>query len=162
MITRTLSMTIEPRIDRSILTRRTKRLTVIPYDFRVPFGTRIITVSKRTYTILWVKCTSEDFIDKVMPSRLIAMSSILVVFRFSLSYHVSRIDCTRVDSVYTVGSGFVRDSMPGHDVVISRVLTGHSRGPDSKIEPYLRRSSVGCFVLAKDDTLNIWRHSGYM
>ncbi len=161
---------IDPNIDIATITRRMKKVRVMEYDFRTPFNTQVISISKMGSTILWAKCKSEYFIDKTMPSRVMCMAGIPAVFSFSISYHIGVINRLSSEGVTVFGCGFVHDSMPRHGVgegcATMKPKNGKRAsgsdivatfGKSQYIEPYLSRSSVPGLFLVKDEMPTLWK-----
>lgn len=161
---------IDPDIDITMVTKKMRRVTIMPYDFNTPFNTQVIAISKRGSTILWAKCKSEYFIDRVMPSRTMAMAGIPAVFSFSISYHIGVINRLLSEGVTVFGCGFVHDSMPrggvgeGRTTMVPRNGRRASGsdivstfGKSTYIEPYLSRSSIPGLFLVKDEMPTLWR-----
>ncbi|OAP53944.1 hypothetical protein AYL99_11824 [Fonsecaea erecta] len=161
---------IDPEISVEDLSRRMKRATIMPYDFKRKFDDQVISISKRATTVLWAKCRSEVFIDRTMPTRTMAMMSIPAVFSFSISYHIKVINMLRTEGVPMFGCGFVHDAMPRSGIGRGRVTirpagTGRiSRsdiistfGKSTYVEPFLSRSGVPGLVLVKDAMPELWK-----
>ena len=71
---------VDPEINTSLLTRHVKRVSVLLYDFNMPFNKQILSILKRGSVVLWTKCKSEYFINKMMPTRTLTMLGIPAVF----------------------------------------------------------------------------------
>src|SRR5579862_2360291 len=81
---------IDPDIDVSAVMTAPRTYPIMPYSFSASFTTQVITATKRTPTILWAKCRSEDFLMRAMPIMMMSSMSIPVVFSFSISYHIKK------------------------------------------------------------------------
>lgn len=161
---------IDPEIDTTMLTKKVKGVSVYPYDFNKSFKVQITSIAKTRPTVLWAKCRSEYFIDKVMPSRTMAMAGIPAVFSFSVSFHIPVINRLLTEGVTVFGCGFVHDSMPllgvGSGCVTMKPKNKRrSSGSDiiatfgksTYVEPYLSRSSIRGLFLVKDEMPSLWR-----
>lgn len=161
---------IDPNLDVTMIEKKMRRVSIMPYDWNTPFNTQVISISKKGSTILWAKCKSEYFIDKAMPSRIMAMAGIPAMFSFSISYHIGVINRLLTEGVAVFGCGFVHDAMPrsgvgsgqvGMKPVNSRRTSGSDIvakfGKSTYIEPYLSRSAVKGLFLVKDEMPTLWK-----
>ncbi|KAL7900223.1 hypothetical protein HDV64DRAFT_290800, partial [Trichoderma sp. TUCIM 5745] len=152
---------IDPNIDITTIMNKAKRMTVLPYDFNTPFVTQVASISKKGSTILWAKCKSEYFIDKTQLGRVMAMTGMLAVFSFSISFHIGIINQMMVDGVSIIGCGFIHDSMiatmkPMYNDRGSLMGIVVKFGKSTYVELYLSKSMVQGLILAKDEMPSVW------
>lgn len=160
---------IDPEIDVTVLERRVKGATVMPYDFNTSFNLQTIAASRKGMVVLWAKCRSEDFLRKTMPTRVMSATGIPAVFSFSISYHVGVVSMLRSSGVPVFGCGYVHDSMPQSGVgrepvtmipVRTGVGTGRQVvarfGKSTYVEPFLSRASLPNLVLVRDAMPELW------
>ena len=159
---------IDPEIDTTDVLKRWRGLKVRDYDFRASFSTQVVSISKTPETILVAKCTSEHFITKTMPTRVMFEIGIPAVFPFSVSYHIAIIAKLRNERVPVFGCGFVHDGIDtsvGKDPVTMKIKdknTGRNItvaatfGKSTYVEPYMKRCMVDGLVLVKDAMPDVW------
>ncbi len=159
---------IDPEINYSDLEKRAKRVKILPYDFSTNFNTQLLSISSGTQTVLWARCTSQDFIRKAMPTMIMARQGIPAVFSFSISYHIQVISMLRSEGVAVFGCGFVHDSMSGSvgrepvTMTVKNSSKGLGKevvsafGKSTYIEPFMKMSMVKGLVLVKESMPDLW------
>lgn len=161
---------IDPMIDTSRLNKWGHGFHVTPYDFSKSFSSQMETASRRPYTTLWARCTSEEFLSKACP--LITMSSLGIpaVFPFSISYHITIINKLAEANISVYGCGYVHDDMPAAGVGYSRAsmtprFDSEGRmtdvtaavGKSIYLEPVLFMSSVSGLISVKEAAPELWQ-----
>lgn len=67
---------IDPNIDITMWTAKTRRVRVMPYDFNTPFNMKVLSILKRRSTFLWAKCKSGYFIERALLSKVMSIAGI--------------------------------------------------------------------------------------
>ncbi|OGE52073.1 hypothetical protein PENARI_c011G08394 [Penicillium arizonense] len=161
---------IDPNIDTSRLNKWGSGFHVTPYNFSESFDSQMEAASRRPSTVLWARCTSEDFLSKSCRLTTMASLGVPAVFPFSVSYHVTVINRLVEANVSVYGCGYVHDDMPAAGVGYSRAsmtprfdLEGRmidvtaAVGKSVYIEPVLFTDSVPGIVWVKESAPDLWQ-----
>lgn len=159
---------IDPEIDVTVLTKRSKRIRVVEFDERTSLEKQIITISNKPGSVLYYRGRSEKFM--MMTNAISSLSSLMipVVFPFSISYHITIANLFLSSGVTAYGCGFVHDNMPSKGVGIKPVTMCVERnksgipvvrtvfGKSTYVEPILLLNSVKNLHPVKSVMSDVW------
>lgn len=161
---------IDPNIDVNNISKRMKRLRIVPYDPNADMSKQIVSITNRPRNLLYYAGTSESFLSCRGVLSCMSSMSIPAVFSFSLSYHVSVINTLVSSGVNVYGCGYVHDYMPSSGVgsvpVTMKVETNDSGvavvksrfGKSEWVEPILLSNSIPNMVSIKVAMPELWRN----
>ena len=170
MLVRNFSyIAVDPSIDITMISARARNYRVLEYDFKKSFSAQTVAIGKSGSTILWAKCTSEEFIRKTMPTSIMHSIGIPAVFSFSISYNIKTINMLRTNNIPVFGCGFVHDAMPRSGVgrppatmvlegigMVTNKVVRSTFGKSTYVEPFLSMGAVQNMILVRKAMPEMW------